>query len=493
MNKVYDDNEERMGDGDLIHTDSDMTFNLNKLRRIHSEPTIERVHQIQLYNNKIKQDIDINDFELVGGLGKGAFGRVVLVKRKATQESFAMKIIKFTSNVDSKFMENLINESLIFKELQSDLVVKAYFGFLHGRYVIFIMEYMPGNNLDTVITQLGSLDQETEVKFYAAQLVLAIQYLHSINIIHRDLKPANILLDKKGHLKLADFGLSTIPAKYRDKTQPLEEELEIFKGFESDNDSPTNVRQILKKRRQEKANQTRISSENSPDDNVTQTKKTRAAYVGTPDYIPPEVIKQESKTEYRKAIDWWAVGCIIYEMIFGINPFNDSTEEKVYSHITSHPNKYHIEFVPPELDDDWLEADAKDIICRFLEPDPAKRLGTNGIEEIKQHPFFKDINWDTISTEKCPIINDLEIGSHTTIENVTKLEDLFDESPNRSNDTNNIKTRGIFEIYRVDLLHNDNLREYKEHMEELEKVRANRKRIEKKLEELESEGYFLLV
>lgn len=497
-------------------------YSSGRLKRYHSEPTIERLHLKSLYDEKTKNSPEITDFELIKYLGTGAYGTVLLVQRKSTKDYFAMKIIRFSSNVDNEFMESLLNETEIFTRIGGQLVVRAYFGFVHKNYVIFIMDYMPGRDLDYWIEETGGLEERDDAKFYAAELVLAIEYLHSQNIVHRDLKPQNILIDSKGHLKLADFGLSSIPAKYRDKAQTIEKEFDIFRGFEKDEDSPTNLRSILLKKKKDKVlgNKALIEIKDDQIDvkksSIEEKKSERAKVVkmlGTPDYIPPEVIKGEAKPQYQFAIDWWALGCIIYQTILYMPPFNDDTVPKIFKHITDFPESYALEWPPIGYEEGCLTPEGRDIIDKLLNPDPAKRLGSGpeGVNEIKKHPFFNGIDWDNILKCQAPMSDSLDPNhaknqSDLTLESVfemieAKFKKVIETSDNGEKQENSKPEdqtgkglkKALFDLYRVDLLHDDNVKEYKEHMAELEKISKAKKRLQEKLDALEAEGNFIIV
>lgn len=158
----------------------------------------------------------------------------MLVKRRSTQDYYAMKLIKISADADTKFIENILNERDIMNQLHGDLVVNAYYSFVYKNFIIFIMEYMSGGDFANVLDQQIFLDEFTEARFYAAELVLAIEYLHKLKIVHRDLKPENVLMDKFGHLKLADFGLSTLPQKFRDMTETINDSTDIFSNLITD-------------------------------------------------------------------------------------------------------------------------------------------------------------------------------------------------------------------------------------------------------------------
>lgn len=466
----------------------------NKLRRVKSECILDEIHNKSLYIGKIKNNPEMSDFDLINFLGKGAYGRVVLVQRRSTMDYFAMKIIKFSSSVDNKFMEALVNERNIMNNLHGDLVVNAYFSFLHKNYIIFVMEYMSGGDFAHILDENIFLDEYLEARFYAAELVLAIEYLHSLKIVHRDLKPENILMDKTGHLKLADFGLSTFPEKYREKAEAIDDEADLFGSLPIDDMIINHSRKKDSKGKKEglitKTGDGREGTKDTKARRLANNEKENAVrFVGTPDYMAPEVIKLDVKDEYQTAIDWWALGCIIYQFILEAPPFNDETKEGIFNNIKNHPHNYHIKFPPVGDEEGCLSFEAKDIIDRLLEPDPAKRLGSGGVEEIKNHPFFKDIDWEGIRKLEPPIIPekpDLEKRKDIN------LEEIFPKEGKASDGYNQHISHDQIEVYRVDLLHNDNLRAVEEHFKTLNEIKSTKEKIYQRLFEIEKEGNFIV-
>lgn len=179
----------------------------NSLQRlIQSDTEAEKRLTLRKKYEDQQNTIGLKDFEFLSILGKGGFGTVWLVRRKATGDHYALKLIRFY-NKDPSFIENIVNENKIVMSLMGDYVVKGIFSFVHERYYCVVMDLMAGRDFRKLLDEHTAF-YEDDAKFYVAELVLAVSYLHQQEIIHRDLKPENMLLDNKGHLKLADFGLS---------------------------------------------------------------------------------------------------------------------------------------------------------------------------------------------------------------------------------------------------------------------------------------------
>ncbi|CAK90870.1 unnamed protein product (macronuclear) [Paramecium tetraurelia] len=334
----------------------------------------EKAHQ--------SQEIGLKDFEFIKPLGQGAFGWVFLVKKKTSGDLYAMKIIDCSQKQLETQLDTLKAERNIFEILSGDFVVKAYYSFSHEQNLCFVQEYMVGGDFSHILKMYTALDEEY-VRHYVAEVVLALEYLRSKKIVHRDLKPDNILLDKQGHAKLADFGLSEVGFNNRLKLKLRQQDIEsnTIPEFADHNDPQYDTVFDLKLPQAQPTIRGSIQNYSSKNKRI----------VGTPDYIAPEVLKGESLT--NSSLDYWSLGVIMYEMLCGIPPFNDDSVEKIFDNILN----YRIEWPNvSDVEEESISHNAYDLMCRLMEPDYTKRIGHEDIDEIKDHPFFEGINWNTI-------------------------------------------------------------------------------------------------
>uniref|UniRef100_A0A6Q2ZCJ0 non-specific serine/threonine protein kinase n=1 Tax=Esox lucius TaxID=8010 RepID=A0A6Q2ZCJ0_ESOLU len=330
-------------------------------------PALRKNKNIDAFLNRYEQamvkmrdlQVKLEDFDRIKMIGRGAYGEVQLVRHKVSQKVYAMKkLSKFEmlKRSDSAFFWE---ERDIMAFSDSPWVVQLCCAFQDNRHLYMVMEYMAGGDLVTLTMNYDM--PEKWVRFYTAELVLALDAIHAMGFIHRDVKPDNILLDHSGHLKLADFGT------------------------------------CMKM------------------DSKGMVKCDTA--VGTPDYISPEVLmSQGGAGYYGRECDWWSVGVFIYEMLVGETPFYAESLVGTYGKIMDHRNNLHFP------DDMELSNDVKDLICAFLS-DRDVRLGRNGVEEIKRHPFFKNDHWTfcTIRETVAPVVP--ELSSDIDTRNFDEIED----------------------------------------------------------------------
>ncbi|XP_059211979.1 rho-associated protein kinase 2-like [Centropristis striata] len=288
--------------------------------------------------------VKLEDFEKVKLIGRGAYGEVQLVRHKASRKVYAMKQLSKFEMIKRSDSAFFWEERHIMAFSNSPWVVQLCCAFQDDRHLYMVMEFMPGGDLVTLTMNYDI--PEKWARFYTAEVVLALNAIHSLGFIHRDVKPDNMLLDQHGHLKLADFGT----CMKMDSTGMVHCD----------------------------------------------------TAVGTPDYISPEVLQsQGGDGVYGRECDWWSVGVFIYELLVGETPFYAESLVGTYGKIMNHKNT----LVFPDVE---MSQDAKDLICAFL-TDRKVRLGRSGIDDIKRHPFFKNDQWtfDNIRETVAPVVPEL--------------------------------------------------------------------------------------
>uniref|UniRef100_A0A1I7YWR1 non-specific serine/threonine protein kinase n=1 Tax=Steinernema glaseri TaxID=37863 RepID=A0A1I7YWR1_9BILA len=323
------------------------------------------------YLRSKRTKLSVTDFQSLKIIGRGAFGEVRLVQKVDSGHIYAMKILRKSEMLEKEQTAHVRAERDILSQADCEWVVTMYFSFQDPLNLYLVMEFLPGGDMMTLLIKKDTLTEE-ETQFYIAETCLAIQAIHSLTYIHRDIKPDNLLLDARGHIKLSDFGLCTGLKKihrtehYRNWPSQLPSDF-VSKPFESKRKAET-------------------------------WKKNRRAYaysmVGTPDYIAPEVFQSAG---YTKSCDWWSLGVIMYEMLIGYPPFCSETPQETYRKVM---NWQQTLVFPPEIP---ISVEAKATIKRFCS-EADRRLGHNsGIDEIKQCPFFRRVDWTHIREKPAPV------------------------------------------------------------------------------------------
>ena len=328
---------------------------------------------------KKRKKISIFDFEPLKIIGKGAFGEVRVCKYIPNGSIVAIKKMKKEEMHKKNQVLHVRAERDVLSEAKNEWIVDLKFSFQDQNYLYLGMEFLPGGDLMSLLMARDILPEQ-EAKFYAAEIVLAIESVHKLDCIHRDLKPDNVLIDADGHIKLSDFGLSKkLDLKLIDNN--LQNEL---RNFDINNNS-NNVRGFKNLSYAQQFSQFKSM----------KSKKRRAfafSTVGTPDYIAPEVIRQKG---YGQEIDWWSLGVIMFEMMIGYPPFFSESSTETCKKILDWRKTLNIR---PEAN---ISKEAEDILRKLIN-DPETRLGTNGADEIKNHPFFKGIDWNHIKETLVP-------------------------------------------------------------------------------------------
>ena len=362
---------------------------------------------------KKRKKISIFDFEPLKIIGKGAFGEVRVCRYIPNNTIVAIKKMKKEEMHKKNQVLHVRAERDVLSEAKNECIVDLKFSFQDQNYLYLGMEFLPGGDLMSLLMAKDILPEQ-EAKFYAAEIVMAIESVHKLDCIHRDLKPDNVLIDSDGHIKLSDFGLTKkLDIKLIDNN--LQNELRNFGNNNYGTSSNSRFKNLS------------YAQQFSQFKSMKSKKRRAFAYstVGTPDYIAPEVIRQKG---YGQEIDWWSLGVIMFEMMIGYPPFFSESSTETCKKILDWKNTLNIR---PEAN---ISKEAEDILRKLI-TDPENRLGVNGAEEIKSHPFFKGIDWNHIKeTLIPPFIPDLKNNYDT------KYFDEFEEDEPFypiNNDSNN--------------------------------------------------------
>jgi serine/threonine protein kinase len=325
--------------------------------------------------------MNVKDFSPIGPIGRGGYGNVSLVRHLETSDIFAMKKMrKTTLKAKNQLVHVQTERDIMVQIVNNPWLVQLFYSFQDENYLYLVMEFVPGGDLRTLISNVGPFN-ENESKFYVAEMIIAVGCLHDMGYIHRDLKPDNFLVDRKGHLKLADFGLSKSGLK------------DVF----------TNTIQLPKSDTFTFAPKTKEEFVRRSQNYRKSRKQLAFSVVGSPDYMAYELLIGEG---YDFAVDWWSIGVICFELLTGLPPFFADTPLEVFMNIQNYQKC---------LDDLQQTIEPVDKITmtpvcweflRSLMCEPKKRLGRGGPDEILDHRFFDDIDW-RIRQIKPPFIPNL--------------------------------------------------------------------------------------
>ncbi|XP_039434462.1 microtubule-associated serine/threonine-protein kinase 3 [Culex pipiens pallens] len=302
------------------------------------------------------------DYDILKLISNGAYGAVYLVKHKQTRQRFAMKKINKNSLMLRNQVEQVFAERDILSFADNPFVVSMYCSFETKKHLCLVMEYVEGGDCATLLKSIGPLPSDM-ARFYFAETVLAVEYLHSYGIVHRDLKPDNLLITALGHIKLTDFGLS--------KMGLMSLATNLYEGYLDSETRQFSDKQVF----------------------------------GTPEYIAPEVILRQG---YGKPVDWWSMGIILYEFMIGCVPFFGETPEELFAHTVNDDIEW------PDNDDWPIQDEAKDLITVLLQQNPRDRLGTGGAHEVKDHCYFFGLDWNNLLRQKAEFVPQLDNEEDTS-------------------------------------------------------------------------------
>lgn len=307
--------------------------------------------------------VDSSCFEKIRLLGKGDVGKVFLVKEKASSRLYAMKILNKKEMIERNKIKRALAEQEILATSNHPFIVTLYHSFQLEDSLYLCMEYcMGGEFFRALQTRETKTIGEEDARFYAAEVTAALEYLHMMGFIYRDLKPENILLHQLGHIMLSDFDLS------KQTSSAKNPEIQFSKNHHSAN--PT------------------IDTKACIDGFRTNS------FVGTEEYIAPEVIRGKGHTS---AVDWWTLGIFIYEMLYGTTPFKGRDRKATFSNILKKDVRF--------LDSLLVSSNCRSLVKKLLIKDETKRLGSKmGASDIKSHPFFRNTQWALLRHQKPPMI-----------------------------------------------------------------------------------------
>ncbi|KAI5453240.1 Serine/threonine-protein kinase [Naganishia albida] len=288
------------------------------------------IHVQVAFKPNQNQHLTIDSFELLKVIGKGSFGKVMQVRKRDTLRIYALKTIRKAHIVSRNEVTHTLAERTVLAKVNNPFIVPLKFSFQSTDKLYLVLAFVNGGELFHHLQREGRFN-EVRSRFYAAELLCALEHLHSFNVVYRDLKPENILLDYVGHIALCDFGLCKL---------------------------------------------------NMSDSETTNT------FCGTPEYLAPELLSGHG---YTKCVDWWTLGVLLYEMLTGLPPFYDENTNEMYRKILQDPLRF----------PDDMGSEARSVLTLLLNRDPSRRLGVNGAQDIKNHPFFaRHIDWKKLMAKK---------------------------------------------------------------------------------------------
>ncbi|XP_057763921.1 protein kinase PINOID-like [Salvia miltiorrhiza] len=367
---------------------------------------------------RLKPNLSFRDFSFVRQIGSGDIGRVYLCRLRAGAEEgrlYAMKVVDNDVLALKKKTQRAETERKIMRLLDHPFLPTLFAEFEASHFSCVVMEYCAGGDLHSLRhKQPHKRFSLSSARFYAAEVLVALEYLHMLGIIYRDLKPENVLVRSDGHIMLTDFDLSLCS----DATPAVESPDFSPDSLSSPRGAPrafTPFSCISDRFFRSRKIQTLAANRLFVAEPVAARS---CSFVGTHEYVAPEVASGRS---HGNAVDWWALGIFIYEMIYGRTPFAGANNEATLRNILKNPLAF-----PSDAPRDPSEAHARDLIAGLLAKDPTRRLGSKrGAADVKTHPFFKGLNFALIRTVSPPCVAGMPRQKTTTAPRRTAAPSSF--------------------------------------------------------------------
>ncbi|KAL7135845.1 hypothetical protein ABFS83_11G124900 [Erythranthe nasuta] len=363
-----------------------------------------RWEAIQAVRSRNQRPLDLKDFRVFKKLGGGDIGSVHLAELIGTRTCFAIKVMDKEVLASRKKLLRAQTEREILQCLDHPFLPTLYSHFETEKLSFLVMEFCPGGDLHALRQrQPGKCFPESAARFYVAEVLLALEYLHMLGIIYRDLKPENILVREDGHIMLSDFDLSlrctVSPTLVKSTSPTLESKASCIEPscvIQPSCIQPTCFGPRFLKPKSKKVNKksTEVNTQVNPLPELMAepTSARSMSFVGTHEYLAPEIIKGEG---HGSAVDWWTFGIFLYELLFGRTPFKGQGNRATLFNVVGQPLRF------PEGTS--VSFAARDLIRGLLVKEPQNRLAyRRGATEIKQHPFFQSVNWALIRCASPP-------------------------------------------------------------------------------------------
>ena len=391
-----------------------------------------------------KPKASISDYEQIKHLGDGSYAEVILAKNLEDEKQFAIKIIKkdLLNRFEKQYEIHVEKFCLIY--LSHPNIIKFNKSFQDKKHLYFVLEYCKNKDLGKLIQKIGIFNHRL-AQYYSAEIISAISYMNKMGIYHRDLKPENIGVDEDMHLKIFDFATSNMEGKYFDK--------KIMKFVEIDKEEYTEAVNKMKKEQKIK--------DNEPVEYVIinghKIMNLKEKFVGTPEYIAPEVL-EEKYDQIGPGVDIWAFGVMLYLFFAGQTPFKGKNDDETLDNIRKLNYSWEI-IQKHEIKKIVIPKEAKDLIEKILIKDPKQRIGygSKDYKEIKNHPFFKGINFEKLTEEPIPfsqsIFSALEKLGYIDNNDIAqeKDDDIYLNVINKSEDKNLDEQNSFGSVDNADL------------------------------------------